>query len=78
MSVPFRSHGVYLDILLMSDFTPSRIYCAPESLADDIASAYRQTLARLYELGCRRVQLDDSVFGRLCDPEIVNPGCSGL
>ena len=62
---------LYLDIMLMSDFTPSRIYCAPESLADDIASAYRQTFAKLYELGCRRVQLDDSVFGRLCDPEMT-------
>ena len=27
--------------------------------------------AKLYELGCRRVQLDDSVFGRLCDPEMT-------
>lgn len=62
---------LYIDILLMSGFSPARIYCAPESLAGDIAGAYNKTLAHLYELGCRRVQLDDSVFGRLCDPEMT-------
>ena len=35
----------------------------------DVASAYREEIRRLYDLGCRYLQLDDTCFAYLNDPE---------
>jgi 5-methyltetrahydropteroyltriglutamate--homocysteine methyltransferase len=35
---------------------------------DDLARAYRDEIASLYEAGCRYVQLDDTNLAYLCDP----------
>ncbi len=43
----------------------------PERMAADIAEAYRLTILRFYELGCRDLQLDDTVIGRLLDPAVT-------
>jgi 5-methyltetrahydropteroyltriglutamate--homocysteine methyltransferase len=36
----------------------------------DVAAAYRQAIAHLYDAGCRYLQLDDITFAYLCDPQI--------
>ncbi len=36
----------------------------------DVAAAYRVAIARLYDAGCRYLQLDDITFAYLCDPKI--------
>ncbi|MDE6120537.1 MAG: hypothetical protein K2F63_01960, partial [Muribaculaceae bacterium] len=41
-----------------------------DDLAQEIALAYRLTIERFYDLGCRSVLLDDTAFGRLADPEM--------
>jgi len=40
-------------------------------MAADIAEAYRRTIMHFYELGCRDIQLDDTVIGRLLDPTVT-------
>jgi 5-methyltetrahydropteroyltriglutamate--homocysteine methyltransferase len=35
----------------------------------DVAAAYREEIGRLYDLGCRYLQLDDTCFAYLNDPE---------
>ncbi|NEG96918.1 5-methyltetrahydropteroyltriglutamate--homocysteine S-methyltransferase [Bifidobacterium sp. SMB2] len=45
-------------------------YATDEELAADIVKAYRQTIADLYEAGCRNVQFDDCTWTRLCDPAV--------
>ena len=47
------------------------IYRDSERMAADIAEAYRLTILRFYELGCRDLQLDDTVIGRLLDPAVT-------
>lgn len=37
---------------------------------EDLAQAYRDELAHLYEAGCRYVQLDDTNLAYLCDPKM--------
>lgn len=46
-------------------------YSSDDSMAADIAEAYRRTIMRFYELGCRDLQLDDTVIGRLLDPAVT-------
>lgn len=59
--------SLYAFILTLSDGMPERIYPEPSRLIDDIAEAYRLTIRRFYDLGCRSLLIDDTVFGRLCD-----------
>lgn len=59
--------NLYLEILAMTGGHPEQIYPAPESLLEDIASAYNKTMRRFYELGCRHIQLDDTACGLLCE-----------
>lgn len=45
----------------------------------DLVAAYRGLIAALYDEGCRNVQLDDCVWGMLCDPDygkakLIAPG----
>lgn len=56
-----------LEILSMTDGHPEQIYPNPESLLEDIASAYNKTMQRFYELGCRHIQFDDTACGLLCE-----------
>ena len=58
---------LYMQVFLMSDGHPERIYPDAGSLLSDITDAYRKTITRLYELGCRSIILDDTVCGRLCE-----------
>lgn len=62
---------LYMRILMMTDGHPERIYPSPETLLDDIAEAYNRTIRRFYELGCRSLQLDDTVCGRLSDDSFM-------
>lgn len=48
-----------------------RYYSSRQALADDIAAAYRETLATLYTLGCRSVMMDDCVWGMFCDSDLM-------
>lgn len=59
--------NLYSEILSMSEGHPETIYSG--DLLADIAEAYNKTIMRLYELGCRSIQLDDSACGLLCDEE---------
>ena len=63
---------LYLEILTITDDDPGRVYPSPNTLIDDIASAYRATIARFYELGCRHLQLDDTAAGQLSDSTFLN------
>ncbi len=60
---------LYMRIMLYSNGEPGKLYESPETLCDDIVEAYRATIAELYRLGCRHIQLDSSVWGRLSDPD---------
>ena len=55
--------GLYL---LLAGEDISGIYPDLKIFRDDIAGAYRQTILRLYDLGCREIQIDDVFFGSLC------------
>lgn len=66
----FPSPGeLYMQLMLMSNGEPAKIYPSPETLLDDIVEAYRATLADLYRRGCRHIQFDSSVWTRLSDPD---------
>lgn len=58
---------LYMQVFLMSDGHPERIYPDAGNLLSDITDAYRKTISRLYELGCRSIVLDDTICGRLCE-----------
>lgn len=62
---------LYRTIIKMSLGQPQKIYDSPETLIEDIAAAYNQTIRRFYELGCRQIQFDDTVAGRLTDPTFL-------
>lgn len=46
----------------VNQFYPNR-----EDLFTDISKAYRDTILKLYELGCRDIKIDDCTWGMLCD-----------
>lgn len=46
----------------VNEFYPNR-----EDLFTAISTAYRDTILKLYELGCRDIKLDDCTWGMLCD-----------
>lgn len=46
----------------VNEFYPDR-----EELYQDIATAYRETILALYDLGCRDIKLDDCTWGMLVD-----------
>ncbi len=56
-------------IITISGGDIAKLYPSPETLNDDIIEAYRATIAELYRLGCRHIQLDSSIWGRLCDDD---------
>lgn len=56
-----------LYLTLRSTLATNGPYTSADRLADDIATAYRDTIMHLYSLGCRHVQFDDTVCGRMCD-----------
>lgn len=58
--------NLYLEMLAMTDGKPERIYPDSDNLHADIAAAYNKTMRRFYELGCRHIQLDDTVCGLMC------------
>ncbi len=45
-----------------------KVYPRGEDLIADLASVYRDEIARLAALGCTYLQLDDTTFAGLCDP----------
>lgn len=61
---------LYVRLLLLSNGDLSKVYPSPETIFDDIAEAYRGTLDELYRRGCRHVQFDSSMWGRLSDPYV--------
>ncbi|MCM1521426.1 MAG: hypothetical protein NC039_02095 [Muribaculaceae bacterium] len=58
---------LYMRILMISNGEPGKIYESPETMIDDIINAYKLTINEFYRLGCRHIQLDSSVWGRLCE-----------
>lgn len=58
---------LYMQVFLMSDGHLERIYTDAGNLLTDITGAYRKTITRLYDLGCRSIVFDDTVCGRLCE-----------
>lgn len=42
-------------------------YHSDEELRQDIIKAYRKAIQAFYDLGCRYLQLDDTIWGRFCD-----------
>lgn len=60
---------LYVRMVMSGNGDLSKIYESPQSLLDDIIEAYRLTIAELYRLGCRHIQLDSSVWGRICDDD---------
>lgn len=61
---------LYVRLLILSNGDLSKVYPSPETIFDDIAEAYRGTLDELYRRGCRHVQFDSSMWGRLSDPYV--------
>jgi 5-methyltetrahydropteroyltriglutamate--homocysteine methyltransferase len=47
----------------------NKIYPRGEDLIADLAAAYREEIAGLASLGCTYLQLDDTTFAGLCDPD---------
>lgn len=45
----------------------NQFYATTEELLADIATAYRETILKFYELGLRTLQLDDCTWGCICD-----------
>lgn len=60
---------LYMRILLSSRGDIAKIYDSPETLFEDIIGAYSRTIEEFYRLGCRHIQLDSGIWGRLSDPE---------
>ncbi len=60
---------LYVRVLTGSNGDISRTYPSPDTFIDDIIEAYRLTIDELYRLGCRHIQFDSSVWGRLSDPD---------
>lgn len=60
---------LYIRILLGTNGEISKFYDTPETLIDDIVEAYRKTIEEFYRRGCRHIQLDTGVWGRLSDPD---------
>lgn len=60
---------LYMRILLGSNGDISKTYASPETLLDDIVEAYRKTIEEFYRRGCRHIQLDTGVWGRLSAPD---------
>lgn len=58
---------LYMQPFLMADGHPEHLYPDAGSLVSDITEAYRKTITRLYDLGCRSIVFDDTVCGRLCE-----------
>lgn len=58
---------LYMQVFLMSVGHPEHIYADAGGLVSDITEAYRKTITRLYDLGCRSIVFDDTVCGRLCE-----------
>lgn len=52
-------------------------YPTPDTIVDDIIQAYRDTIMMFYNEGCRMIQLDDTVCGRLCDRSFTKPLLQG-
>ena len=59
---------LYMRILVGGNGDLSKLYETPETLEDDIVEAYSKTINEFYRLGCRHIQLDTAVWGRLGDP----------
>jgi 5-methyltetrahydropteroyltriglutamate-homocysteine methyltransferase len=59
--------NLYMVILGMTFGNHEQIYPTPSQLFADIAEAYNKTIKHFYEIGCRHVQIDDTVCGLLCD-----------
>lgn len=61
--------NLYFEALMEGENMSS--YESSEALRGDIIEAYAATIKHLYELGCRRVQFDDTVCGWLCQNDFV-------
>ena len=49
----------------------SKYYASFDTLINDIATAYRETLLELYKHGCRNVIMNDCVWGTFCDHRLM-------
>ncbi len=54
---------------LEPDAVSPAAYQTRDALFDDLAAAYRATVAAFYDAGCRYLQFDDTVWAYLCSPD---------
>ena len=59
---------LFMRILTSGNGDVAKLYGTPDTLIDDIVEAYSKTIEEFYRLGCRHIQLDTAVWGRLGDP----------
>ncbi|KAJ8454219.1 hypothetical protein ONZ45_g19386 [Pleurotus djamor] len=56
-----------------SDLTYDRtIYQNDDEYFDDLGRAYREEIQELYNLGCRRIQIDDPTFCYFCNDDMIS------
>lgn len=49
----------------------NKYYASMDTLIADIATAYRETLLKLYDHGCRNIIMNDCVWGTFCDQRLM-------
>jgi 5-methyltetrahydropteroyltriglutamate--homocysteine methyltransferase len=68
-----------LHFRLDADAVSTGAYADHEAAFDDLAAAYRDAIARLYEAGCRYLQFDDTAWAYLCSPaELEKAAARGI
>lgn len=55
----------------MDNAFDSNVYATADGYFDDLAKAYREELADLYEAGCRNVQFDDPLLAYFCSESML-------
>lgn len=58
---------LYFDIVQSANGNLQAVYPTPDTLISDIARAYKLTVQKFYDLGCRDILFDDTVLAQLCD-----------
>lgn len=62
---------LYMRMLTLRVEGEDNVYTDLDTMADDIAAAYRGIIDVLYAEGCRHVQFDDTVLARFADPQYM-------
>lgn len=71
-SVLIPAPAQFLMWLLMQDISWKSVYYDVVSIMDDISEAWRKTILKLHNLGCRHIILEDRSWGTLCRKDDIN------